>query len=264
MGNIEARGGDITLASLQRQMAWQRAAIVVLALLWVLTAAWFAMRGPSVPAVLAVERLEIVEPDGKPALVLANSQRPIAATIDGRQIMSGQEEERRGIPSIIFFDGKGDEVGGMLFGVRETSGGGYSVTRHLSLDGHEQDQTVVLAHYQDPKGSTSGLTISDRPDHSQLETFRQLGLEPGASRDQLTKAILAIPEEQRAARRRELFGSTRAFFGSARGGAARLELRDGQGRVRLVLEAPEDGEASLRMLDENGKEALRLPTRRSS
>jgi hypothetical protein len=221
--------------------------------------AWVSMRPASIPPVLALERLEIVEPDGKPALVLANSQRPIGATINGRQIMSGQEEERRGIPSIIFFDGKGDEVGGMLFGVRETANGGYSVTRHLSLDGYKQDQTVVLAHYQDPKGSTSGLTISDRPEHSQFDTFRQLGLEPGASREQLTAAIQAIPEDQRAARRRELFGTTRAFFGSARSGEARLDLRDGQGRVRIVIEAPETGEPSIRILDEIGQTVLRLP-----
>ena len=62
------------------------------------------------PAELAVERLEILEADGSPAIVLANGQRPIAGTIDGRQTMQGQEEERRGVPSITFFDGKGDEA----------------------------------------------------------------------------------------------------------------------------------------------------------
>ena len=120
-------------------------------------------------------------------------------------------------------------------------------------------QTVVLAHYQDQKGSTSGLTISNRPQHSQLAAFRQLGLQPGATREQLTAAIQAIPEEQRAVRRRELFGTTRAFFGSARSGEARLELRDGQGRFRIVLEAPETGEPSIRVLDEKGQIAFRLP-----
>jgi len=258
MQNQETISVDIRLGSLQRQLAYQRAAIVGLILFCLGTSAWLVLRSPSMPPVVAVERLEIVEPDGKPALVLANSQRPIAATIDGHQIMAGQEEERRGIPSIIFFDGKGDEVGGILFGVRETSNG-YSVTRHLSLDGYGQDQTVVLSHYQDPKGSTSGLTISNRPQHSQFDTFRQLGLQPGATREQLTAAIQAIPEEQRAARRRELFGTTRAFFGSSRSGEARLELRDGQGRVRIVLEAPETGDPSIRVLDEKGQVAFRLP-----
>ena len=252
-GNLEIR-----LGVLQRQLQVQRASIGVLILVWLGTIAFLALRTPSVPSVLSVERLEILEPDGKPALVLANSQRPIAATVNGQQVMGGQEEERKGIPSIIFFDGKGDEVGGMLFGVNKTASG-YSATRHLSLDGYGQDQTVVLSHYQDPRGSTSGLTISNRPQHSMLDTFKQLGLEPGATREQLAAAIQAIPENQRAARRRELFGTTRAFFGSARSGEARLELRDGQGRVRIVIEAPETGEPSIRILDEKGSTSLRLP-----
>ena len=244
--------------TLQRQVALLQAAVIGLTLIWLATVAWLVVRAPSIPPVLAVERLEILEPDGTPALILANSQRPSAATIDGRVIMEGQEEERKGMPSIIFFDGKGDEVGGMLFGVRETPNG-YSATRHLSFDAYGHDQTLALAHYQDPTGSSSGLTVSDRPEHSLLDALAQLGLEPGASREQLSAAIEAIPEGQRAARRRELFGTTRAFFGSARSGEARLELRDGQGRARIVIETPQDGQPSIRILDEDGETVLRLP-----
>ena len=258
MENVESLHAETRIDNLHRQLVFLRRSVAALTLVWLTTVAWIVFRAASAPAVLTVERLEIVEPDGKPAFVLANSQRPIAATIDGQITMQGQEEERRGIPSIIFFDGKGDEVGGMLFGVRETSNG-YSATRHLSLDGYGQDQTVVLSHYQDPSGSTSGLTISNRPEHSLLDTARQLGLEPGASRQQLIAAIQAIPEDQRAARRRELFGTTRAFFGSARSGEARLELRDGEGRVRIVIEAPKTGDPSIRILDAKGQVALRLP-----
>jgi hypothetical protein len=258
MQNVETQSVESKVVLLQQQVKYQRFAIVALAVFWLITMPWMVMRAPRFPAVLSAERLEIREPDGKPALVLANSQRPIASTMDGQAIMAGQEEERRGTPSIIFFDGKGDEVGGMLFGVRQTSDG-YSAMRHLSLDGYKQDQTVVLSHYQDPRGSTSGLTISDRPDGSFLDSFRQIGLQPGASREQLTKAIQAIPQDQRASRTRELFGTTRAFFGSKRSGEARLELRDGQGRLRIVLDAPEAGDPSIQILDDTGRVALRLP-----
>jgi hypothetical protein len=257
MEKSEGQHVEQRIGALQRQLAFLRRLAFFLTLMWFAALAWIAMR-TAVPPVLSVERLEIVEPDGKPAFVLANSQRPIAATIDGQPTMAGQEEERKGVPSIIFFDGKGDEVGGMLLGARLTAKG-YSATRHLSLDGYKQDQTVVLSHYQDPGGSSSGLTISDRPEHSLLDAFRQLGLQPGASREQLTAAIQAIPENQRGTKRRELFGATRAFFGSARSGEARVELRDGQGRVRVVMEAPKTGEPSIRFLDENGGTVLRLP-----
>ena len=36
--------------------------------------------------------------------------------MDGQVIFPSSEEERRGLPSMIFFDGHGDEVGGMLMG----------------------------------------------------------------------------------------------------------------------------------------------------
>jgi hypothetical protein len=257
MTNEDHRDLGTRVDALRRQVRFLKGAAAVLTLLWVASLAWVVLRS-GLPPVLAVERLEIIEPDGKPALVLANSQRPIAATINGQETMAGQEEERRGIPSIIFFDGRGDEVGGMLFGARETARG-YSATRHLSLDGYKQDQTVVLAHYQDPTGSTSGLTISDRPEHSLLDAFRQLGLQPGASRQELAAAIRAVPEDQRARRTREVFGTTRAFFGSARTGEARVELRDGQGRVRVVIEAPEQGDPSIRFLNDAGATTFRLP-----
>jgi len=242
----------------RRELGRLWTAVIVLAVAWAGTAAWLLLRASSTPQVLAVERLEIVEPDGTLALVMANSQRPAAATIGGQIIMRGQEEERRGMPSIIFFDGKGDEVGGMLFGVRETTTG-YSATRHFSLDAYRQDQTVVLAHYQSPAGSTSGLTISDRPSHSLLDALVQLGLGPGATRAQLTAALNSIPEDERPERRRALFGTSRAFFGSAATGEATLTLRDGQGRPRIIIEAPKDGEPSLRMLDASGETVLRLP-----
>ena len=118
---------------------------------------------------------------------------------------------------------------------------------------------MVLAHYQDSAGSSSGLTISDRPGHSLLDALRQLGLQPGASREQLAAAVQALPENERGAKVRELFGTSRAFFGTTPTGEARMELRDGRGRVRIVIETPKQGEPSIRILDEHGGIAFRFP-----
>ena len=236
---------------------WLWAAIAVLALALSAVVTWIAT--VPTPAVLTAERLEIVEPDGSLAMVLANSQRPAVATIDGQVLLEDQAEERRGVPSIILFDGKGDEVGGMLFGVRETPSG-YSAQRHFSLDAHNQDQAVVLMHYQTPDGSTSGINIIDQPVHSIHDALAELGLAAGASRAQLQAAMEALPEDGREARLRELFGGTiRAFLGSTPNGDANLTLRDGEGRPRVVIEAPDDGNPSIRILDDEGATVLRLP-----
>ena len=42
-------------------------------------------------------------------------------------------------------------------------------------------------------------------------------------------------------------------------GNASVELKDGEGRLRLVLEAPEEGDPVLRFLDEDGNTVLQLP-----
>ena len=248
-----------SLQKLRRQVAllWAGLALVVLA--WIGTELRRTGQGGPVTPVVRVERLEVVEPTGELAMVLANSQRPAVATVDGQPLMAGQEEERRGRPSIIFFDGQGDEVGGMLFGTAETEDG-YSATRHFSLDAYEQDQTVVLHHYQSPAGSSSGLTVNDRPPISIVESLAELGLALGASRDELNAAVAVMPEEGREARLRELFGTARAFVGSGVDGAANLTLRDGEGRPRIVIEAPASGEAAIRILDEAGEPVLQLPS----
>ena len=216
------------------------------------------VRTPGFPEEISVERLNIIEPDGKLAFVLANSQRPMAATIDGQVIMQGQEDERR-VPTMIFYDGKGDEVGGLMMGVRETPQG-YRATRHLSLDAYKHDQTIQLIHDQDPGGSMSGLIVSDRPHDTSLPAvFEDLGLRLGATREQLQAAIGGLPEDGRQARLRNLFGGTRLFLGSTRERDAELALYDGAGRPRIRLVAPEEGEPSIQVLDEQGEVVLRIP-----
>lgn len=257
---MESHNGTMTTDNgvLRRQLALLWTAIAVLGLALSATVAWILTTNAAMPEVLSAERLEIVEPDGSLSMVLANSMRPAVGTIDGKVVMEGQEEERRGTPTIVFFDGQGDEVGGMAFGVRETADG-YNAVRHLSLDAHNQDQAVVLKHYQSPEGSTSGLEIVDRPDISLLDGLALLGLSAGASREQIMAAIRALPEDEIETRMEGLSGTGRAFLGTNPEGEANLTLHDGQGRPRIVVEAPREGEASIRILDEQGEILLRLP-----
>jgi hypothetical protein len=232
-----------------------------LGLVWLATVAFVVPRlgssDPPIQQVIRVERLEIVEPDGTLAFVLANSHRPAVATIDGQVIMAGQEEERRN-PSFIFFDGKGDEVGGMLF--TTGTGGDRTASRQLSLDGYKQDQTVVLAHHQNARGASSGLHVSDRPvDRTLFDALAELGLRPGATRQELQAAMMALPAEERGPRLGELFGVQRLFVGSNFADDAVLRLNDGAGRPRIIIAVPKDGEPYIRVLDPAGSVVLQLP-----
>lgn len=232
--------------------------VVVLMLALAAAAAWTALRPSGADEVLTAERLEIVEPDGKLAFVLANSARPVSATIDGQVLLEGQEEERRH-PTIIFFDGKGDEVGGMTFANEETEDG-FSAVRHFAVDGYEQDETVALRHHQDPEGARSGLQVTDRPrDRSLVDVLEGLGLQVPVTRDELDAAVDSLREEGSEEELRDFFGVSRLFLGSDRDDRASLVLRDGQGRTRVLLAAPANAGPYIRFLDEEGEVVLELP-----
>lgn len=240
------------LAQIGQRVQRLQAGMVLLALGWLATASYFYLRVPPLPPVLVAQRLDIVEPDGQPAFVLANSQRPAPATLGGKVILADQAQERRGAPSFVFFNGKGDEVGALLVG-DQIGKDGVSHQRHLSLDAFQQDQTVVLSHVQDSRGASAGLTVSDRPDFSLKESLGRFGVTPGSSKAALGAALAQLPAGQQAARMREAFGTMRAFVGTTRDGAARLELRDAEGRTRVLIEAPKQGAPSLVLLDEQGQ-----------
>lgn len=232
---------------------------LALAVALVASLGWNLLSSTDRHQVLTAERLEIVEPDGQLAFVLANSERPGRGTFGGEVLMEGRQGERA-MPNFIFYDGHGDEVGGMLFGNRET-GDEFHASRHFSLDGYGQDQTVQLFHQQTPDGANSGLVVNDRPgDRTLPETFRGLGLDPPFTQAMLDSVIeTTIPEDVRPDSLRELFGVSRVFLGSSGTNEALLALRDGEGRTRLLAGVPEDGDPYLRFLDEEGDPVTELP-----
>ncbi len=250
-GNTET---DVLARRVARLTAW----VIGLTLLWLATVAWVALRRPSIPKVLSAERLEIREPNGNLAFVLANSKRPGIGTIDGELVLKNQEEQRQN-PNFVFYDGKGSEVGGMMFATEETPDGPVAV-RYFAMDAYKQDQTVAVGHVQDPGGASAGLNVWDRPwDITPFDAMAKLGLEPPVTKEELYKAFEAIPEEERAAKLRELFEVDRLFVGSTPEGDAELKLRDGQGRPRIVLQVPKEGDPTIRVLDEEGDPVLQLP-----
>jgi len=243
---------------LERKVARLTAAVVGLALLWVLTVAWAAFYRPGVPPVLSVERLEIREPNGELAFALASSARPTAGTMDGKVLLSDQVEERR-FPHFIYFDGRGDEVGGLMLRTVDNPDGP-SVSRFLTFDGYKHQETIVLGHNEGPRGTASALRIiGHEPAATLIGGLTELGIEPGVTRAELQAAIEAIPPDERARRLRSLTGATRVELGTTLDRSAGLTLHDAEGRPRIVLATPATGEPSLRFLDENGETVLRLP-----
>ncbi|MGH7459894.1 MAG: hypothetical protein ACREMA_02555, partial [Longimicrobiales bacterium] len=105
-----------------------------------------------------VERINIVEPDGKLRMVISNRPRSIGPIYKGKPF--GYAGGTR--PGIIFFNDEGTENGGLTFNGRQNADGRYQSNLGMSFDQFNQDQVVVL-NYSDNNGTRRlGLTLSDR------------------------------------------------------------------------------------------------------
>src|SRR5215475_7929675 len=107
-----------------------------------------------------VERINIVEPDGKLRMVISNRDRSIGPIYKGKPF--GYAGGSR--PGIIFFNDEGTENGGLTFTGKREADGTYRASSGFSFDQFNQDQVVYL-QYNDNNGRRNmGLTIADRAD----------------------------------------------------------------------------------------------------
>src|SRR5207244_11761834 len=87
-----------------------------------------------------VERINILEPDGKYRMVISNRPRSIGPIYKGKPF----GYEGGGRPGIIFFNDEGTENGGLTFTGRRGADGKYTSSTHMSFDQFDQDQVPHL------------------------------------------------------------------------------------------------------------------------
>lgn len=225
-------------------------AIVVL-----LVALW---RTPSDPGlevvdVLDVQRINVVNESGTPALVIAGHGRLPGPTFEGTeyaQELSGGRTEASGM---IFFNQRGDEVGGLTFQGRLAEEG-YRASAGLMFDQFRQDQVVGIQYGDDGRDRSAGLHVWDRSTEVSIARLLELvdarRTATGAARDSVDRII----QELRASG----LGAHRIFLGS-RNRTATLGMEDGQGRTRLRLSVDSLGAARIEFLDEGGDVIRALP-----
>lgn len=203
--------------------------------------------------VLQVQRLEVLNESGTPALVIAGHGRLPGPTFEGTeypQELSGGRTEASGM---IFFNERGDEVGGLTFH-GQLDGEGYRASAGLMFDQFRQDQIVGIQYGDDGSNRSAGLNVWDRSTEVSiarvLELVEARRTAAGAALDSVERAI----DELRAAG----LGAHRIFLGS-RNRTALLGMEDGEGRTRLRLSVDSAGAARIEFLDEAGNVTRVLP-----
>ena len=195
-----------------------------------------------------VERINVVEKDGRLKMVISNKGRQTPVVVDGKTISQAGNRS----PGMVFFNERGDEIGGLLF----TGGAGEGQYSQLTFDRFRGDQTVALQHLENEKG-----------DYFAGMTFNDVNL-PTAELVAKTDAIKRLPDEAaRSAALREMrergeFLVNRLLIGKGRDRAAFISLCDARGKTRLRITVAADGTPAINFLDEVGKVTYSLPEKR--
>ena len=193
-----------------------------------------------------VERINIVEADGKLRLVLSNKTRQHPGTIDG---ITYDERKGKRPPGLMFFNEKGDEVGGLVFDGNTGNGQGGSLT----FDKFRGDQTIQFIHEEEPNESYfAGLKMNDQ----------NLPLNDLVNKN---KEIAKLPTKEaqdlayRALREQGLLMTERLRIGKDYDKSSIIKMKDGKGKVRIELKVEASGNAKLNFLDGLGKIIYSLP-----
>lgn len=196
-----------------------------------------------------VERINVVERDGKLKLVISNKERFPSVILDGKPTNTRQNNPAAGM---LFYNEKGDESGGLIHSGAVNNGKAEAFSG-LLFDQFNQDQIIGLSYNEGNGSRYAGLTVWDRPEIlSSAEFLRR--------RD----AIAKMPDgaektEARRKLREEAFEAQRVFVGKGRDKQAGVFLSDAKGRTRIRMQVSAEGTPKLEFLDESGKVIYSLP-----
>lgn len=194
-----------------------------------------------------VERINVVEKDGKLKMVISNKERQHPGIVDGNYF---KDREGKRDSGILFFNEKGDEMGGLTF--RGNNGEGQSGV--LAFDKFRGDQTIQFAHQEDKNGNYfAGLKFNDQ---------NMLLSEYSARMEEINK--LTNPQEAYKASMELRSGDkatvSRMIIGKSKDKSSVIEMNDGKGKPRIKISVANDGTPKLDFLDDKGKVTYSLPT----
>lgn len=200
-----------------------------------------------------VERINVLHETGLPALAIAGRGRLPGPTFEGKEYPQELSGGRTTASGMIFFNERGDEVGGLTYH-GQLAGDGYNAGGGVTFDQFRQDQVVSLGYQDNGSTRSAGVNVWDRSTEFSLGEILPLvearAGPPGPARDSAEAAIRAMAAAG--------LGSHRIFLGS-RNRTAVLGIRDTNGRDRIRLYVDSLNVPRLEFLNAAGDVVLALP-----
>lgn len=195
---------------------------------------------------ITVGRINIVEPDGTKRIILSNKAQFPG---DFQQGKEGARPDRRSFAGMLFINEEGTENGGLIQKGGIGADGAISSGLSLTFDRFRQDQALQLINTDSASHQMTGIRINDVPQFAvtSMDDMKRFGEEAG----KLPQAQQQAYWDRLAAQGR--LSRNRIWLGNTGDQGSALQLKDAQGRVRMLLLVSADGKAEIRMLDEQGK-----------
>jgi hypothetical protein len=120
---------------------------------------------------ITVQRINVVEPDGTPRLIISNHAKLPGVLVHGKEKPLDRPQA-----GLIFLNDEGSEIGGLIFGGRKDKDGKVRNSGgSLSFDRYEANQVVQLRGVDDAEDHLAGLVVSDSPSGNDVRRRIWLG-----------------------------------------------------------------------------------------
>jgi len=198
-----------------------------------------------------VQRINIVEKDGSPRIILAS--RSMAPDL----IIKGKAEQRgtgKNSPGIIFYNDEGSECGALSTASSSGENGSYTSSSRLVFDQFQSDETIALQYIDENGKRYAGLTVMDRPETQitpeiTTKVRAMWNLPQGAAKNKALNELDSLG----------VFESERVFIGKTQRKSATVSLSDRKGNLRVHLWVDSLGTPRLDFLDKLGNITCSLP-----
>jgi hypothetical protein len=192
---------------------------------------------------LTVHRINFVEPDGTPRLILSDR-----AEFPG-MFMRGKEyprPDRRDVAGLLFMNDEASEMGGLIWAGLKDQGGKIQNHGHLSFDQYEQDQIFAIDSGREDRDKFSAIRIGERGDYPIQQAI------------DASSEINELPKDQQAAEWKKFFAThtgdaNRIYLGRSPDKSASLRIKDEQGHDRIIIRVDAGGKPVIQFLEEGGK-----------
>lgn len=201
----------------------------------------FALRSRTFGTITA-HRINIVEPDGTVRLTISNRADFPGAWNRGKEY---PRPDRRDAAGMLFMNEEGTEQGGFIWGAAQLPDGSVQNHTHLSFDQYEENQVFAIDAGQEGREKFSRISVVDQ------------GGYPIDEKRRANEAIEKLPPGERDAAWEKFFAThksdvKRVELGRSPDGSVGLELRDPDGKVRILLSVQPNGEPILQFMGADG------------